>query len=307
MNKIVRTNDKNHDTGLRMLELLKILLLKNQSRRNLISDLKGNGTVDRLYTPEAMLKYFNTFDAAGLKVEKNKTKYTIKNGFYRLELTPAEQNMITEIVNNYPKLHDRAAAFHIQNILNQLDKYTGTDFGVKFAKKVKKEQIKNREEMKSGFVCLFEKYMFEKQNVHITYIKNGRIEEVTGSIQEINEEKNRVVLYVREISKNKKIKFFNILKTEQSPQRVIEQKYVNSVVFEVSGRLANAYKFKPSEYAINQEEDTIVISNTEEDRDALMLRLLKYGENCKVLKPTDFREEFIALTDKMLQILENDV
>ncbi|MCD7779182.1 MAG: hypothetical protein LUH05_00730, partial [Candidatus Gastranaerophilales bacterium] len=66
--------DKNHDTGLRILETLKILLEEDVTRNELIEKLKNNKQVGGVYTQEAFLKYFNTFEHLGLKLKKDKVK-----------------------------------------------------------------------------------------------------------------------------------------------------------------------------------------------------------------------------------------
>ena len=79
---------------------------------------------------------------------------------------------------------------------------------------------------------------------------------------------------------------------------------MNSIVFEVYGRLAALYKLKPSEKVLDFSNNHLTISNTEEDKDALLLRLLKYGENCKIIRPKAVQEEFIKLTNEILKKLE---
>ena len=90
----------------------------------------------------------------------------------------------------------------------------------------------------------------------------------------------------------------------QLPRKAQEINYLNTVVFELYGRLANSYKLKPSESVINFEQGKIVVSNSEEDRDVLLRRLLKYGENCKIVTPKSMQEEMISLTNEMLKNLE---
>ena len=40
-----------------------------------------------------------------------------------------------------------------------------------------------------------------------------------------------------------------------------------------------------------------------EDKELLMLRLLKYGENCKIVKPQYLQEEMMEITNEMLKNL----
>ena len=38
----------------------------------------------------------------------------------------------------------------------------------------------------------------------------------------------------------------------------------------------------------------------------LLKRLLKYGENCKIIQPKSLRDEFFAMTDDILKNLEQE-
>ena len=106
------------------------------------------------------------------------------------------------------------------------------------------------------------------------------------------------------LGRNKKININSIKSLNQLPQKISGVCYLNSIVFEVYGRLASLYRLKPSEKVIDFSNNHLTISNTEEDKDSLLLRLLKYGENCKIIRPKSLQKEFINLTNDILKNLE---
>ena len=88
------------------------------------------------------------------------------------------------------------------------------------------------------------------------------------------------------------------------PQKSTNVNKNTSVTFEIYGKLASLYKLKPSEKLVDFTEGSRTISNTDEDKDVLLKRLLKYGENCKILKPESYQKELLSLTDDILKNLE---
>ena len=75
----MKKSEKNHDTGLRVLEVLKILLENEVAKKDLIVQIKTNNLVENVYTYEAFLKYFNTLEFAGFNVCRDKNKYKLIN------------------------------------------------------------------------------------------------------------------------------------------------------------------------------------------------------------------------------------
>ena len=106
------------------------------------------------------------------------------------------------------------------------------------------------------------------------------------------------------MGRNRKISISAIKEMKQSPKKASGVSMLNSVVFEVYGRLASLYKLKPSEKVINFSNNHLTISNTEEDKDVLIRRLIKYGENCKIIRPQSVQKEFLELTNNILKNLE---
>ena len=72
-------SEKNFDAGLRVLEVLKVLLNENLKKIDLIEKLKSNAVVECVYTQEAFVKYFNTLEAMGFELERVKNQYILLN------------------------------------------------------------------------------------------------------------------------------------------------------------------------------------------------------------------------------------
>ena len=82
----MKSYDKNNDTGLRILEILKILIQSDVTKHDLIDKLCQNSKIENVHTQEAFIKYFNTLEASGFKINKENKIYKLENSFVTLAL-----------------------------------------------------------------------------------------------------------------------------------------------------------------------------------------------------------------------------
>lgn len=299
--------EKKHDTGLRILEVLKILLEKNLSKTELIEKLKENDLVENVYSQEAFLKYFNTFELSGLKLNRFQGKYSLNNALLKINLSKKEQEMLILLINSITKLNNKSEEEIMRNFFLKINKYIDIDLNNELDNIINKETSIQNSNIRNNIIETLKHLIYEEQKVNITYKKTDNTEETdTFELKEIIENDNciYVVCYSPLLGRNKKININSIKSLNQLPQKISGVCYLNSIVFEVYGRLASLYRLKPSEKVIDFSNNHLTISNTEEDKDSLLLRLLKYGENCKIIRPKSLQEEFINLTNDILKNLE---
>ena len=299
--------EKKHDTGLRILEVLKILLEKNLSKTELIEKLKENDLVENVYSQEAFLKYFNTFELSGLKLNRFQGKYSLNNALLKINLSKKEQEMLILLINSITKLNNKSEEEIMRNFFLKINKYIDIDLNNELDNIINKETSIQNSNIRNNIIETLKHLIYEEQKVNITYKKTDNTEETdTFELKEIIKNDNciYVVCYSPLLGRNKKININSIKSLNQLPQKISGVCYLNSIVFEVYGRLASLYRLKPSEKVIDFSNNHLTISNTEEDKDSLLLRLLKYGENCKIIRPKSLQEEFINLTNDILKNLE---
>ena len=299
--------DKNNETALRILEVLKILLQEEVTKHELIDKLKKKSNIDGVYTQEAFIKYFNTIEAAGFKIDKDGRRYKISNSLNTIKLTPEEVSLLLKLLDNSNRLYNKKHQEVFYNILRKLEKYTGVSFEDKIKKAVSEAKTISEDNAKSNILATLSKYINEGQLLSIIYKKSKtENEKVIVELKNVIEKNNKIYLvcYNRLWTRNKRIPLDSIIKLEQLSQKSPQIKNVNTVIFEVYGRLVKSYKLKPSEEVIDYSKECLTISNKEEDKDSILLRLLKYGENCKIIKPLSYKKEFISLTNSILKNLE---
>lgn len=300
--------EKNFDTGLRILEVLKILLNNDVSKNELIEQMNQNPLFENIYTFEAFIKYFNTLALFGLKIEKNKNIYKLINAFDKISLTNKELKVVVELINYIKKLHSKTAEKQIKDILYKSSKYMDENSrnSIISALNFSLGSIKS-----NNLINSLESILYDNRVILITYIKNNKTQETIKVIlKEIIEKKDDIILvcYDKKNARNKRINAASIISVVQTPNLATHETFSNdSVIFQIYGRLAEVYKLKQDETIVDFTPEYKTILNKGEDRDIIIKRLLKYGENCRIIHPKSIKEEFLALTDELLQNLEEKV
>ena len=74
-----------------------------------------------------------------------------------------------------------------------------------------------------------------------------------------------------------------------------------TVVFKIKGNLVPRYTLRDNEQEVlNNYPEEITISNTGEDKDKLLSRLLRYDTCCEIVRPQHYRDELKLMLNNML-------
>ncbi|MCD7879258.1 MAG: hypothetical protein LUG16_04910, partial [Candidatus Gastranaerophilales bacterium] len=259
-----------------------------------------------IYTHEVLIKYFNTFEAAGFKIKKIKTRYKLLNAIFNINLSKQEEEILYKVIDNIPKLYNDSLEENLYNFFDRAEKFINISYPELFEKKL--SAIKHfGNPNTNSMVPTLKKLAQDSQLVNISYKKNDNIIELNSIvIKEIIEKQGDIYVtcYNKSLGRNKKVAVSSILSLKQLPNKTDSSTYMNPVVFELYGRLASVYKIRKYEKVIDISNNRIVVSNSGEDKDTLLLRILKYGENCKIIKPLSVQNDFITLIDNMIKNLE---
>lgn len=306
----MKKSDKNFDAGLRILEVLKVLLNENLKKVEVIEKLKNNNLIETVYTQEAFVKYFNTLEALGFELERAKNKYILLNALYSIDITKKERELLEQIILKNKSLYESKNLKDLKTAMSKINKYLEPKF--------------SRDELSSMFdICVMHEnndfrdklllsignMIIDNQQVMLKYWRTkNQMEELKVELKDIVEKNNSIFVYCYcpTLGRNKNINLNSIVELKQLPNKSQNISCLNSVVFELHGRLMRAYKLKPSEKVINFNQNYITVSNSEDDKDILLRRLLKYGESCKIVSPKSLKAEMLELTNEMLKNLEGN-
>lgn len=293
------------DTGLKVIEILKLLTKQDVSGREIEEKLYCLNKKD--CSPETIQRYINTLKYSGLNITKSgKTgKYHLENRPFSVNLTDRELKALCFLDNYVSGLNNKKLSAEFENFFNDLSKYFTEDLKEKYHKLKQNSTNKSIYSYKhlADKINTFEDLCKDNLRTEIVY-EDGKT--YITEPKELIYDKNCVYLicYIPYDACNKMFLIDKISSYKQLPTKAGGGNFLNTAVFECKGRLAKNYKLKPSERIINSSSESVIISNAQEDKEILLRRILKYGENAKVIQPKSLSEEMVKMINKMIQNCE---
>jgi predicted DNA-binding transcriptional regulator YafY len=297
--------DKTFDTGLRILEILRMLLDNDLSKNELMHYLNLNPDIECINSTEAFIKYFNTFNLVGLKTLKHREKYGFKTALVGMKLTKREKEFFLDLIKSIPTLDDPPKELILKRVLMRIQKYFGVDFHAQFDEYCEEKNILYNIEDINIFLQRMQNMIDAEEPVILTYRKTNNAEAVLKvELKEVIKKKNKYIVHCFDIDRetNRRINVDTILSLKTVEHVTIEN--INNVIFEIFGRFASSYMLRADENVIDFRNNYIVVSNRTRKRDILYQRLLKYGKNCRILTPKYAKTEFDDFIDYSMRKLE---
>ena len=285
------------------------MLNENLTKAALIKKINIQEKSNNIYSLEAFIKYFNTLNFMGLNIEKEKNVYVLKNSLNGLSLKEDEKKIFLEMLENVHLMHNYDLEKVIKKLSFKIVKYIDDkNIDENLLKEIyEKSQEKCSLSVNSNVILSLKMLIKDGSQVKIEFLnKNKMVKSIAAFVKEIKEKNNNVFIkcYVPSMGRNKNIALDSVISFNHMPTKKVQNVFKQAVIFEVYGRLVSLYKLKPSESVIDFKNNCLTISNAEEDKDVLLKRLLKYGENCKIVSPVEVRDEFLSMVDNILAKLE---
>ena len=234
-----------------------------------------------------MSKYINTCRYCGIDIKKINNKYTIVNFPIGVKFSPGELSLFNELKNCCEKIKLGSITDSMQSLLNKINKYLDRPISVVSTSAVKDAKIKN-----------FEKACILSQKIKIIFNDDRTLQ---CEPIDITFGEDKVLLTVFDGLDSSDISPSDVKQIKILPQKSTSKYMPRTVMFEIRGRLAKNYQIRPHEqiWKIYSNGD-IVISNRFEDKFKLIHRLMRYGENCKLLSPQSYVDDMKKLIDETL-------
>ena len=119
--------EKIFDTGFRILEILKLLLNEDLPKIDLIKKLNFQDKSNNVFSYEAFIKYFNTLNFVGLRIEKEKNVYVLKNAMTNVSLNKEEKKLFLELIENVNALQNDKLEEFVKKSSFKMIKYINDD------------------------------------------------------------------------------------------------------------------------------------------------------------------------------------
>ena len=293
---------KTNDTSIRVLELLKYMIMNDVD----LSDMKCDIPEFTNVMPETYLKYFATIDYAGLTVKKKDKKYTLCS-------FPKKINLSEDDLNIFRKM-----CFYFKYCCSEKETNSFIKFFRLISKSLKDDDRKIFDNILEKFTeeSLVKSEIQEKCRIYENYISSGQRLKITYKEQSLICEPKTIDILNGKIYLNvydfkngiyNKILTDLITSVEVMPTRATLSCMNETAVFTVYNRLVENYRLRENEFiqSFDENSKTIVVKNF--DREELLKRLLKYGENCKITAPKNLRKDFLCLLYDIRQKIKDNL
>lgn len=255
-------------------------------------------------------KYLNTLDIFGVKIKKKKNKYYLQKMPFTLNLDEKDLyavNLIKSALSIMPRGKNKEVT---EQFLSDLAKRYDAE-----TKNLDKAIDSTRNYDLSFYFMKFEKRLIEceqycqnKKPIEIVFTnQDGEETELICEPREIKYFENLICfsVYSNLTQRIYDIPVDAIKQIKEFTGYVCKKKKCTTVVFRIKGGLAKRYKLRDWERTSGMQKDgTMLISNSGEDFNTLLIRLFKYQDCCEVLTPKYLRNKLKYVIEKTLKNYE---
>lgn len=271
--------------SLKVLYTLQLLFERDLSMADLIKyyELYHNEYISNF----VMSKYINTCRYCGIDIKKINNKYAIQNFPIGISFSTAEVSLFKELKNCCEKMRLKTLIENMQGVLDKVNRCSERPISPVATSAIKDKKIKH-----------FEKACIVGQKVKIIF-NDGTSLQCEPVETKIGEE--RVILTVFDGTDSRELNPHDIKEVNILPQKANTKFIPTTVLFELKNNFAKKYQIRDNEQVlrINSAGD-FIITNRFEDKSKLLHRLMRYGDNCKIISPKSYVNDMKKLIDDTL-------
>ena len=273
----------------------------------------------RYFSKEVILKYISTLRTANYDISKptaaNNYNYELNKSPVLIELSNEQIKNLAVMLYYAESLHQNKIIDNYNSFLKKIKKF----IPVNQVQLLNKEIKKQGENLETGFfkhapygelIKKIEKYLMEKQRVSVKYKRHGDCEKEQVVLELKNIKYDEQEIYIAGYNPINEqalsIKFSQIIEIKQLPTKSQYNQMLSPVTFELKGQLAKIYRLYEDEKitSVNEKSSTITVTAYVDDKEMLIKRLLKYGENCEVVYPKHAQNDMIKIINQTLKNYE---
>ena len=310
MNPVMqKTKLKISSSAYRVLLLLKKLNEKDYSINELNNIFWEDPYVKRFFSTDVILKYINTLKMAGYDLSKCvsgvNSCYQLNNSQAKIVFSNNEIKILSLLKKFAESLHQKK---HVKNYSSFLKKIKRHMIAEDLEKFKHFSQICEQENSScfgkfdkySQLISIIEQYIEDKQRVELKYQlpseNNAKIVPIDLQCIKYNQDEAFIVCYNLISNQTLSLNMCHILNIRQLPVISRINPVLCPVIFKVKDKLAKVYRpYEKEKLSDPDQNGDITVTSLPDDIDALLKRLLRYGENCEILYPKLARDKMISL------------
>lgn len=286
---------KKLSTPLKIIKILKLMTEKPVSLKEIMQSLEED---DNFVNRETITKYFATLRNAGCDIQKKQNKFYIK--YPILSLNDTDFDTLADFQKITKSLASKKDYNEFLKFLDKLFSLTDADKISRYKKILQNKEDKNlidmdrfRDKIESLSDFIQEpaqkiKIIFEDKPYTIIPVKFHYF-------------KKSICLFGYDCSNNvnKNFPIDKIQDIKKIPSMAQSIDFALSTTFKIKGYLKKSYLAKEGEI-VSPYDNYLIVTNKNEDKEALFRRLLKYGTNCEILYPKTDREKFKTMLETLI-------
>ena len=279
-----KVSQKKNLSSIQVIKTLQILMQGTFSINDLVAKLNENEK-EAVFNNSVISKYINTCRFCGFEIPKINNAYYVAKIPFGLDLSMDDIDLLKSIQHFINEEMSSKSAQLINSVVKKICMFSN--------KKISKTE-------KNGFnlsVELFERAIAQQRKIKLIFKNRSEMECVPLSITKEGYKTFFNVFY-------KKIRNIDVARLSgieisgQKSEKVFGLEQVT--VFKLKGKLAKRYEAREHERIDTNPDGTITVTNTNENKEILMSRLLRYEEDCEIVHPLAYRENMKNIINDML-------
>ena len=266
---------KKNSSCLHVIKTLKTLLQDDYTMAELVNTMNESEN-DSIYNHSTISKYINTCRFCGIQIPKINNRYYLITIPFGFELNDTEAKLVEDFQASAAKVLNNTQYNFMQSFFNKILKFAG------------KKLVRIEKNSFNLSFEIFERSISNETKVRLL-LKNNEMLDVTP-LKIINSDTKT---YFNVLYKNKEriIDINRISGIQMTNEKFFPQFKPQLVIYKLKNGLAKRYQAREHEEVSIIDENTILIKNKGEGKDALIARLMRYDSDCEILEPDFLREE----------------
>ncbi len=274
-----KVSQKKNLSSIQVIKTLQILLQDDYSMNDLVKKLNADEPFP-IFNNSVISKYINTCRYIGISIPKVNNRYFVSSLPFGFKLDDIDINTI------------KTLQFIVSNKMTKKNNSIFDKFITKLSRHSKRNITTiNQEEYIYSFE-LFEKAIAKKVKIRLLFKNQDKLDCIP---LRISQEKNKTFFEVF----NKRVRMIDtnrLAGIQILSENYIEPFNINQVaIFKLKGNLAKRYQARDNETVELNSDGTITVTNTDENKEVLLSRLMRYEDLCEIISPKTYRDEFLQM------------
>lgn len=296
-------------SGLRILEILKELSKEPLDFDEMMKIIEEKPEISPVYARETLVKYLCTIKSIGYEIYKKHNKYILTNNIDPVNLNNENIRIFKFLKQYCEKTCMNETHPYLDNFFEIIEKKFDADTRKRYENVKRNISIgKFNIRIKPEIIKQFEYYCKAKSKLTVNYKENNTVSTYYVEPRSVifNKDIPYLIAFDPKNRNFKKFKIGEIVESRTSPeQNSNDNTESRNITYQIKNRLAKSYVIKDNEkYLKFDRSGVVLVSNTNEDINDLIPRLLRYGEHCKLLYPVEIQKDVINYIDNILGLYD---